>query len=181
MSDGPKVIDPKLAAKRVKLFVMDVDGVLTDGGVYYDSQGGTVGRRFNVQDGLGIKIAQAAGLDMAVISGLRSTPVVKRMEELGITEYHGGHLHKLPILEGILEQRGLDFSQVAFLGDDWIDASILKRVGLPMSVPNAQPEILEMAAWITTRRGGDGAVRDAIRFILDAQNRWEPMWRHWSA
>ncbi len=181
MSTSGQTSDPKQAAKKIKLLVMDVDGILTDGGVYYDSQGGSVGRRFHVQDGLGIKIAQSVGLNLAVLSGLYSAPVVKRVQELGIKEYHGGHLKKLPVLEGMLKKFQLDFSQVAYMGDDWIDASILKRVGLPMTVPNAQPEILELVPWVSTRRGGDGAVRDAIRFILDAQNKWEPAWQQWSA
>ncbi len=165
-------------AALVRLLVLDVDGVLTDGGLYYDAEG-NVSKRFNVQDGLGIKVAQAAGLEIAVITGLESKAVEKRVRELGVEEYHAGHLAKAPLLEGMRRARGLEWSQLAYLGDDWVDAGPLGLVGLPMAVANAQPEILDLAAWVSVRPGGHGAVREAVRFILDARGDLEAQWALW--
>jgi len=124
----------------VKLLILDVDGVLTDGGLYYDHEG-NVTKRFNVQDGLGIKIAQSFGLDIAVITGLKHGAVEKRVRELGITEYHAGHVDKVPLMDAIRGRLNLERSAVAYLGDDWVDAGVMGAVGLPMAVSNAQPEI----------------------------------------
>jgi 3-deoxy-D-manno-octulosonate 8-phosphate phosphatase (KDO 8-P phosphatase) len=162
----------------VRLLVLDVDGVLTDGGLYYDAEG-NVSKRFNVQDGLGIKVAQAAGLEIAVITGLDSKAVAARVRELGVEEYHAGHLAKAPLLEGMCRARGLEWAQVAYLGDDWVDAGPMGLVGLPLAVANAQPEILDMAAWVSTRPGGHGAVREAISFILDARGDLDAQWALW--
>jgi 3-deoxy-D-manno-octulosonate 8-phosphate phosphatase (KDO 8-P phosphatase) len=155
-------------AENVALLVLDVDGVLTDGGIYVDAQGG-IAKRFHVHDGLGIKLAQAAGLEIAVISGLDSPAVAARVKELGIGEYHPGHHRKVPVLQGILERRGLTLEQTAYLGDDWVDAGPMRLVGLPMAVADAQPEILELALWTSRLAGGQGAVREAIRFLLAAK------------
>lgn len=165
-------------ASRVKLLVLDVDGVLTDGGLYYDADG-RVMKRFNVQDGLGVKMAQEAGLKLAVITGLDSPAVSARMRELGVADYHFGHTHKPPLLESIRVKHGLEFDQMAYLGDDWVDVSVMRMVGLPMAVANAQPEVRRLAAWVTERRGGDGAAREAIAFILEARGLLEAQWRRW--
>lgn len=165
-------------AAKIRLLVLDVDGVLTDGGLYYDHQG-NVSKRFNVQDGLGIKLAQAAGLDIAVITGLDHPAVESRVRELGISEYHAGHLAKIPLLTDICRRLNLDLSQVAYLGDDWVDAGPMRAVGLPMAVANAQSEILVMADFITEAKGGDGAVREAIRHILEARGDLDALWEEW--
>ncbi|EPR42195.1 3-deoxy-D-manno-octulosonate 8-phosphate phosphatase, YrbI family [Desulfovibrio sp. X2] len=159
--------------------VLDVDGVLTDAGIYYDAEGRIL-KRFNVQDGLGIKLAQREGLTFAVITGLDQPAVAARVRELGITDYSGGHLEKMPFLTELVERKGLTFDEVAYLGDDWIDAKPLRAVGMPMAVANAQPEIKTLAAWISEKPGGQGAVREAISFILRAQGKYEEMWRAWS-
>ncbi|NJB66709.1 3-deoxy-D-manno-octulosonate 8-phosphate phosphatase (KDO 8-P phosphatase) [Desulfobaculum xiamenense] len=166
------------AARQVRVLVLDVDGVLTDGGLYYDAAG-DVSKRFNVQDGLGIKLAQAAGLVVAVITGLKSKAVEKRVRELGIKDYHAGHTAKIPLLQQICDAHGVQMSQVAYLGDDWVDAGPLRSVGLPMAVCNAQPEIRDMAAWVSTVPGGHGAVRECIRFILEAQDKLGILWEEW--
>ena len=168
-----------ILARDVRLLVLDVDGVLTDGGLYYDSAGG-VGKRFNVQDGLGIKMAQAAGLEVAVITGLNHVAVETRVRELGITDYFAGHFEKMPLLESLRDRHGLEFRQMAYLGDDWVDARVMRAVGLPMAVANAQPEIKGLAAWISERAGGHGAVREAITFLLKSQNRLEDLWERWA-
>lgn len=166
-------------AEKVKLLVLDVDGVLTDGGLYYDHQG-NVSKRFNVQDGFGIKAAQSAGLDVAVITGLNHVAVESRVRELGIEDYYAGNYEKVPLIEDLRSKKGLEFSEIAYLGDDWVDAGVMKRVGLPMAVANAQPEILDIAAWTADKRGGHGAVREAIAFILHSQGKLEDIWRRWA-
>lgn len=177
MSDsGRKVED---IGRGVKLLILDVDGVLTDGGLYYDHQG-NVTKRFHVQDGLGIKIAQANGLEVAVITGLKHGAVEKRVKELGISEYHAGHVDKVPLMDGIRERLGLERSQVAYLGDDWVDAGVMGAVGLPMAVANAQPEILALARWTARLCGGQGAVREAIMFLLRCRGQFDAAWEKWS-
>ena len=175
------MIDPELLAlgQGVKLLILDVDGVLTDGGLYYDHQG-NVAKRFHVQDGLGIKIAQSLGLGIAVITGLNHGAVEKRVRELGITEYHAGHVDKVPLMEGICSRTGCDRSQVAYLGDDWVDAGVMRAVGLPMAVANAQPEIVRLARWVTRLPGGQGAVREAIMFLLGCRGQYDAAWEKWS-
>jgi len=169
----------RVAAARIKLLILDVDGVLTDGGLYYDEDG-RVMKRFNVQDGLGIKLAQAAGLEIAVITGLDSKAVQKRLQDLGVVEYHAGFKEKWETVVGVMQRVGATQDEVAFLGDDWVDAAPLARVGLPMAVTNAQPEIKALAAWVSTVPGGQGAAREAIRFILDAQGKLDALWRRWA-
>lgn len=166
-------------AARIRLLVLDVDGVLTDGGLYYGPDGSSL-KRFNVQDGLGIKLAQSVGVVVAVISGLDSPAVAARVKDLGIEDYHAGHHAKIALVEGLCEKYGLGLDEVAFLGDDWVDAGPLGVVGLPMAVANAQPEVLQRAAWVSTRAGGHGAVREAIRFILEARGLLDGLWEEWS-
>ena len=167
------------AARNVRLVVLDVDGVLTDGGLYYDSTGGVM-KRFNVQDGLGIKMAARAGLEFAVITGLDSLAVAGRVAELGIRHYYPGQHRKAPFLRQISENSGIPLQHAAYIGDDWVDAAPMTLVGLPMAVANARPEILRLAAWTSTARGGQGAVREALEFILKAQGRLESLWREWT-
>lgn len=171
--------DGAVLAAKIELLVLDVDGVLTDGGLYYDPEG-NVTKRFDVQDGLGIKIGQSAGLKFAVITGLNHGSVESRVKELGIEEYHAGHLRKVPLLQGIAKRLKLEMDQIAYIGDDWVDAAPMGLVGLPIAVPNAQPEILEIAEWVTHAQGGHGAVREAIHFILKARGLNDEMWRRWA-
>lgn len=166
-------------ARNVRMLICDVDGVFTDGGLYYD-ESGRISKRFHVQDGFGVKLAQAMDLEVAVITGLESEAVRLRILELGIREYHSGHRKKQAVLEDICERNQLEYAQVAYLGDDWVDAIPMSLVHLPMAVANAQPEIRHMAAWVSSRPGGNGAVRDAIRFILQAQGNLEHAWQLWS-
>jgi 3-deoxy-D-manno-octulosonate 8-phosphate phosphatase (KDO 8-P phosphatase) len=161
------------------MLVLDVDGVLTDGGLYYDQEGNIL-KRFNVQDGLGIKLAQQAGLAVGVISGLDSKAVATRVRELGIEYYYPGHHHKIPVLRTMSEQSGIAFEEMAYVGDDWVDVGPMEVVGLPMAVANAQPEIKSLALWTSEAPGGQGAVREAIRFILQSQQRLDGLWRTWA-
>ncbi|HEU6438215.1 MAG TPA: HAD-IIIA family hydrolase [Nitratidesulfovibrio sp.] len=165
-------------ARSISLLVLDVDGVMTDGGLYYDDEG-RVTKRFNVQDGLGIKLAQAAGITVAVITGLTSGAVEARIRSLGIKDYHAGFLDKSECIDGIRRKYNLEWSQVAYLGDDWVDFGPLKLVGLPMAVANAQPEVKALARYVTTVSGGHGAVREVIRFLLDQQGVLNRMLESW--
>jgi 3-deoxy-D-manno-octulosonate 8-phosphate phosphatase (KDO 8-P phosphatase) len=160
------------------MLVCDVDGVLTDGGLYFEPSGNVI-KRFDVQDGLGIKLAQKADLQCAVITGLQSQAVRKRVRQLGIQEYFEGSRDKISALENLSYHYHLSFSQLAYLGDDWVDAPPMSRVGLPMAVANAQPEIKGMAQWVSQAIGGHGALREAISFILQAQGKLDSLWQQW--
>jgi 3-deoxy-D-manno-octulosonate 8-phosphate phosphatase (KDO 8-P phosphatase) len=160
------------------LLVSDVDGVMTDGGLYYDEQG-RISKRFHVQDGLGVKLAQAAGLEVAVITGLESEAVRTRIRELGIEEYHSGGRHKGDLVRRIASERGVSLEEVVYVGDDWVDAPAMDIVGVPVAVQNARPEIKRIAAMVTETPGGEGALREVIHAVLTAQGKLETMWRQW--
>ena len=165
-------------AREARLLVLDVDGVLTDNGVLHDG-GGPGLKRFGIQDGMGLKLCQHAGIEVAVISGLGNVQAQHRLRELGIREFHGGHLKKLPVLEELLAAKHIGLHEVAYMGDDWLDAQVMSRVGLSMAPADAQPEILRLAAWVSRRPGGLGAVRDAVRFLLMAKGKLDALWRRW--
>ena len=178
-SDMGTLFFPVQAAADIRLLVLDVDGVLTDGGLYYDLQN-QVMKRFDVQDGLGIKIAQKAGIIVAVITGLDSPAVAARMRDLGITDYYAGYLDKRACLEELKERHNLKWEQMAYLGDDWVDLSVMDMVGLPLAVANAQPEVKHIANYVTMAKGGQGAVREIISHLLMAQGKYEAVLAAWS-
>ena len=167
------MISPEVA-KRIRLVVFDVDGVLTDGGVYVggDARGAEL-KRFDIQDGLGLKMLMWAGLEVAVLSGRVSQATRLRAEELGIVECHQDDgAQKLPMLEALLARKGVSWDEVAMLADDLPDMPVFTRVALPAAVANAQPEILEVAVWTSTARGGHGAAREFCRALLMAREAW---------
>lgn len=166
-------------AKNIKLLVLDVDGVLTDGGLYYGEDGMAM-KRFNVQDGFGIKLAQSVGLEIGVITGLNQRPVEKRIVELGIKHYYPGKHQKVPLFEEMCEIVGVLPSEAAFMGDDWIDLGVMQCAGLALSVPNAMPEVIAAADWVSARHGGHGAVREAIGFILKAKGLTDEAMQQWA-
>lgn len=166
------------AARKVRLLVLDVDGVLTDGGLYYDATGLII-KRFDVHDGIGIRLLQSEGIEVAVISGMDVPCVDRRLEVLGVTEKHGGFDNKATVLQEILDRKGLDWSEVAYLGDDWVDLAPMLRVGLPVAVDNARPEVKEVARMVTVARGGHGAVRELCDFILSCQGLKEKLLEKW--
>lgn len=165
-------------ARNIKLIVLDVDGVLTDGGLYFGDDG-IMMKRFNVQDGFGIKLAQSVGLHVGVITGLNQKPVERRVSELGIELYYPGHHRKIRPFQDMCASLEIELSQAAFMGDDWIDLGVMKAAGLAMSVPNGLPEVIEQADWVSTRPGGHGAVREAIGFILESQGLLEEAKKQW--
>lgn len=166
-------------ARAVKLLVLDVDGVLTDGGLYYDAEGNVL-KRFDVQDGLGIKVAQGVGITVAVITGLDMPCVNQRMKALGISDYYAGFLDKVDCLDTIRKKYNLQWHEMAYLGDDWVDLPPMAHVGLPMAVANALPEVKAKAAFITVAQGGHGAVREAIQFILTCRGLLDEAMARWT-
>ncbi len=174
MSEQPAI--PADVARAVKLVVLDVDGVMTDGGVYYGATkaGETVElKRFEITDGLGVLLMQEAGIEVAIVTGRRSKVVELRARELAIEEVHQDPAaEKLPIVGGILLRRKIDWSEVAFVSDDLADIPVLRRVGLPVAVANAVPEVKALARWQTRRPGGAGAVRDFAEALLKARGDW---------
>ncbi len=176
------VLNPELEvlAKPIRLLVLDVDGVMTDGGLYYDSTGLVI-KRFAVLDGIGIKLAQSVGIQVAIISGMKSAAVEKRVELLGITEYHGGFDNKVTVLDTIRKRHNLEWHEIAYLGDDWVDLAPMLRVGLPAAVANAMPDVKDVARYVTVTPGGHGAVRELIDLLLLAQGRRDALlhaWKH---
>jgi 3-deoxy-D-manno-octulosonate 8-phosphate phosphatase (KDO 8-P phosphatase) len=158
-------------ARTVRLLAMDVDGVLTDGRILLDHQGREL-KCFHVHDGQGIVLAQRAGLPIAWISGRASEAVQQRAMELKVSWVYQQVADKVQVLQELLRHTGLDASAVAYIGDDLGDLPLLRRVGLPIAVANALPEVRACAAWVTRRAGGQGAVREVIDMVLRTQGRW---------
>ena len=173
---GAPPIPPELA-RRVRMVVFDVDGVLTDAGVYLGkgSDGSTVElKRFDIQDGLGVKLLMRAGLVVAFLSGRTSEATALRAAELGVSEcLQDDGARKLSVLRDLLTRHDLEWSEVAMLGDDLPDVPVLERVGFPAAVANATPEAREHARWCTSAEGGRGAVREFCRALLLARGEWE--------
>lgn len=155
-------------AKRIKLVVFDVDGVMTDGSLYLCDDGQEF-KAFNTQDGLGMKLLKASGVDMAIITGRTSNVVVKRAENTGVAHYFQGVEDKLEAFLRLAEELNLDHSQCAFMGDDVVDLPPMRRSGLAITVPAAPPLVKEHAHYVTGREGGRGAVREAAELIMRAQ------------
>jgi 3-deoxy-D-manno-octulosonate 8-phosphate phosphatase (KDO 8-P phosphatase) len=159
------------AAREIKMILMDVDGTLTDGLVYLLPDGEEI-KAYNVQDGLGILLARIAGLKAGVITGKISGALKIRAEKLGLDEIHQGILNKKVVLEEIVQKHNLNLEQVAYIGDDLGDLEVMKSVGLAAAVANAHPAIKKVALYHCKAKGGDGAVREFIEFILRAQGKW---------
>lgn len=159
-------------AKKIKLIILDVDGVLTDGGVYYNNRGVET-KRFNVKDGSGIKMAMHMGIEFVIITGRMSNVVKVRAKELGVKHVYQGALKKHLILEKILEVTKVKREEMAFIADDIIDLELFKQVGFKVAVHDAVPEIKRMADFVTKHKGGEGAVRDFIEYVMKAKGIWE--------
>lgn len=164
--------DPELVkrAESIRMLVLDVDGVLTDGRLYFDNSGNET-KAFNTRDGLGIKSLQRSGIEVAVITGRESAIVSKRMQQLGVEHVFQGREDKLNAFNQLLELTGFQAAQVCFAGDDWIDLPVLVRAGLAVTVADADEHVKQHVHWITERKGGEGAVREICNLILAAQNK----------
>jgi len=159
-------------AKNIKLLILDVDGVLTDAKLFFDEQGKEY-KAFNARDGLGIKLLQKAGIQVAVISGRASKPVALRMEMLGISLVYLGQSDKGAAFKEIIAKVGCTPEQAAHVGDDLIDLPVLMQVGLAIAVQDASEYILPYVDWQTHLAGGQGAVREVCDFILQAQGKMD--------
>jgi 3-deoxy-D-manno-octulosonate 8-phosphate phosphatase (KDO 8-P phosphatase) len=157
-------------AANIRMLVLDVDGVLTDGKLYFDHAGNEM-KAFNTRDGLGMKALQRCGIEVAVITGRKSEAVAHRMAQLDVRHVYQGREDKLNAFLHLLKITGLDAQQVCFAGDDWIDLPVLSRAGLAVSVADAEDRVKEQSHWITQRNGGDGAVREICNLILAAQGK----------
>ncbi|HZY17197.1 MAG TPA: HAD family hydrolase [Ramlibacter sp.] len=160
-----------LAAQGVRVAFFDVDGVLTDGGLYMSEDGETL-KRFHILDGLGLKLLQRAGITPAVITGRDSKPLRTRLAALGITHVHYGTEDKAPAAQKVLEALGLDWSQAAAIGDDWPDLPVLRRCAFPAAPSNAHAEVKAVARHVTTAAGGHGAAREFCDLLLVASGRY---------
>src|SRR4030095_6483088 len=161
-------------ASRVKLLLMDCDGVLTDGRIWI-VENGEHKKTFNTRDGLGLDLFHRAGLRSGIISGRQSSAVQRRSESLGISFVRQGCENKLAAFEEILSEAGVDQSEVAFIGDDLKDVPLMRRSEL--AVADGVEEAKEFAHFVTNARGGNGAVREIVEIILKAQNRWADLVR----
>ncbi len=160
----------------VRLLLTDVDGVLTDGRIHFDGAG-TEFKTFHVHDGAGLVYWNRSGGISGFLSGRSSQVVRDRAAELGVQEVHLGHLAKVPILEEIVERRGLRPAQVAYVGDDLLDLPVLSRVGFAAAPANARPEVKAKVHYVTETRGGEGVVREVIEVLLKAQGKWDAVVR----
>lgn len=161
----------KEKAKKIRLIAIDVDGVLTDGKIIYSSD--SEEKQFAVVDGMGITLARRARLEIAFISVRESEPVSRRATDLGIIELHQGVKRKWDCLKEIMRRYGFSAEEVAYIGDDIVDIVPMRKVGLPIAVANAMPEVKEVAVLVTESGGGEGAVREAVEAILKAKGVWE--------
>lgn len=176
MSDGGAALGFEELAGRIRLVILDVDGVLTDGGVYMGRSAAGEPlelKRFDIQDGIGIKLMQGSGLDVVLVSGRVSAATKMRAAELGVPCYQIGGGYKLRSVERLLEEYGVEWDEVAMLGDDLPDMALLKRVGLPAAVGNGTEEIHDVVRWRARARGGHGAVREFARALMQARGDWE--------
>lgn len=154
---------------EIKLLSLDVDGVMTDGGLYYTDEG-TQFRKFNVKDGLGIKLAIQAGVQMCIISASKQVSTHARAEHLGIQHVRIGAENKLQALNEIRAQLGIELNEVAHVGDDLTDVSLMKHVGLGLTVADGVDEAIEVADYVTEKAGGKGAVRELCDLLVLARN-----------
>ena len=158
--------------KKIKLLILDVDGVLTDGRIIWTSSAEEV-KFFNVQDGVGIILAKRAGLKVAIISARKSKVTEIRAKELKITEVYQSIESKLVTYKRLIDKYELAEEEVAYIGDDLHDIPVLKRVGFAVATANAQNEVKEVAHYVTEKNGGEGAVREVVNMILKAKGLWD--------
>ena len=176
--------DIQTLASRVKLVLMDVDGVLTDGKLYNvpAPDGGIFETKgFDSQDGIGLHWLNWSGIQTGVISGRISPATAERARQTKMAYVYQGHIEKIPILEEILAAAKIDRSEVAYIGDDLTDLVILRRVGFAIATANARAEVKAAAHYVTQARGGEGAVREVVELILKAQNRWTDILKRYEA
>lgn len=158
-------------AKRIRLLLLDVDGVLTDGTIIYNDEGVET-KVFNVKDGMGIRLLKLGNIDVGIATGRSSDALIHRCRNLGITHIFQGLKDKTLILENVCRQAGVEEDEIAFAGDDLLDIAIMKRVGLAVAVADAHPAVMDVSHVVCTAKGGFGAVREIAEYLLTAQGKW---------
>lgn len=161
-------------AKRVKMLILDIDGVMTDGRIIYDTRGNEL-KCFNVLDGMGFVLLGQAKIKVALITAKGSKAVLRRARDIGAVEVRQNAIDKLTALRQILKKHNLNAKDICFIGDDLLDLPVIKRVGLSVAVPGACGEVKRAAHYVTKKEGGKGAVREVIEVILRAQNKWHKL------
>jgi 3-deoxy-D-manno-octulosonate 8-phosphate phosphatase (KDO 8-P phosphatase) len=173
----PSTLDQKL--RRIRLLLTDVDGVMTDGSVFITSDGEF--KQFDIQDGLGLTVLRRHGIKVGWISARPSVITKRRAEELRIDFLSQENTSKVAAAENILAEAGLNWEQVCFVGDDLVDLCLLKRSGVAVAVANGISEVKALAHYVTTARGGHGAVREVVTMILKAQGHWKKLVQDYTA
>jgi len=153
--------------KEIKLLALDVDGVLTDDSIFFGPDGFEL-KRFNISDGFFMVLAMRAGLELAVVSGRHSPATSTRMKDLGVKHVLQDMKDKTKQIEPLLTKLGLEYAQVAFIGNEILDIKLAKRVGLPIAVADASPELIEAASYVTHNKGGKGAIREVLECYFEA-------------
>lgn len=169
-------------ARRIRLVALDVDGVLTDGGIYLGAVDGRSleFKRYDIQDGLGIRLLQRAGLRVAIVTGRVSESVRLRAVEMDVDDVaQVVDAYKLPAFAAILDRHGVAAAETAFVGDDFPDLAVMRTVGLPVATGNAADEVKREAAHVLQRRGGSGAVREFAEALLRARGEWDAQWQEY--
>ncbi|CAG1007681.1 3-deoxy-D-manno-octulosonate 8-phosphate phosphatase (KDO 8-P phosphatase) [Burkholderiales bacterium] len=159
-------------AKNIKLVILDVDGVMTDGHIIIDDNG-VESRNFDIKDGMGVVVLMMSGVEVAIITSKKSVAVRHRAEELKIKRFYEGIKKKTEPYEEMLKDMGITDEQVCYVGDDLVDLSMMKRVGLPVAVADAVQDVIDRAEYVTQARGGRGAVREVAEMILKTQGKWD--------
>lgn len=173
----PKALAAKMT--RVKLFLCDVDGVLTNATVFIGD--GREFKEFHIRDGLGLRLLQRGGIKVGWISNRPSTATQQRADELKVDFLYQAQGSKVDAVEAILKRAGLDWDDVCYMGDDVVDLGALRRAGLAIGVPSAIDEVKDLADYVTIAEGGQGAVREVVGLILKAQNKWQRLVLEYSA
>lgn len=166
-------------AKDIKLLLLDVDGVLTDGNLIYSHEG-KESKSFNTQDGFGLRMIQDAGIDVGIITARSSEALERRAQDLKISHIYQGAANKLEAYKEIIKATGMKPYQIAYMGDDWLDIVLLKRVGLAVAPANAVTEVKEMVHYTTSQSGGHGAVRELCDLILEGMGKHKEILQEYS-
>lgn len=169
MTADPGIDSVTNLAQGLKLLLLDVDGVMTDGGIILIGEDQEA-KRFDVHDGIGIALAKAAGLSVGIITSRKSAVVERRAKELKIDHLFQGVGHKTEVFSNLLRELFLEASQCAYIGDDIQDTPVMRQVGIPIAVGNAVKEAKEISVYVTNKNGGHGAVREAVEWLLDLKN-----------
>ncbi|MBS0150371.1 MAG: HAD-IIIA family hydrolase [Nitrospira sp.] len=158
----------KATLRQIRLFATDVDGVLTDAGMYY-SESGDEWKKFNTRDGMGLKLLQKAGLITAIVTQERTRLVARRAEKLAIPELHQGVMDKLSVIREMASRHGISLQQIAYIGDDVNDLAALKAVGVSAAPADGLPQVLDVVDYVCQKKGGEGAVRELTELILQSR------------